>query len=228
MTLLPNEGQYFEKYGLQCDFVGHPVVERVAETSFDPAAFRASLGILPGMRVVSVLPGSRRSEIRRLKPIFDRAVEILRKKHSDLFVIETTLTNTLVDRLNIFSISDIAIAKSGTVSLELAAVGTPHLIAYTFNGLTNFLVKMVIKIRFANLINLLADREIIPEFVLDNCRAKPIAECADKLLDDPASAREQVEEAREIMKKLQLPGILPSDRAAEIVIEEAVRNRVAI
>ncbi len=221
MTLLPDEGQYFEKHGLQCDFVGHPIVERVAEVAVDHAVARGSLGIPPQARVVSVLPGSRSSETRRLKPIFDEAVDILRQRYDDLFVIESTLSKSLSDRLNAFSVSDVAIAKSGTVSLELAAVGTPHLIAYSFNRLTNFLVKLVIKIRFANLINLLADREIIPEFVLDRCRADLIAEGASRLLDSPADAAKQVADAQEVMKQLRLPDILPSDRAAEIVIEVA-------
>ncbi len=118
----------------------------------------------------------------------------------------------------------IALAKSGTVSLELAAVGVPHLIAYRFNALTDFLVRRVIRIRYANLLNLLAEKEIIPEFVLHNCRPEPIAACALDLLEHPETGRAQVAAAQESLRRLRLPDIAPSDRAAQIVQEEGNRR----
>ena len=241
MMLLPNEGRYFEKYGLQCDFVGHPVVERIAQADLDAEGFRVANGIPAEATVVSLLPGSRHSEIKRLLPVLKEAVKKLSASFENLFIVVPTVA-TVVDevkrgfedfpiparvvigemnRYNAFAASAIAISKSGTVSLELAAVGVPHLITYKFNALTNFAIKQVIKIRFANLVNLLADREIIPEFVLDNCRADLIADCASKLLAEPEAAARQVVEAREVMQMLRLPDILPSDRAAQIVAEEA-------
>jgi lipid-A-disaccharide synthase len=125
------------------------------------------------------------------------------------------------NRYDAFRVSRIALAKSGTVSLELAAVGVPHLIAYRFNALTDFLVRRVIRIRYANLLNLLADREIIPEFVLHNCRPGPIAACALDLLEHSERGRAQVAAARQSLNRLRLPDILPSDRAAQIVLEAA-------
>ncbi len=74
MTLMPDEGRFFAKYGLECDFVGHPVVERIAQADLDPAGFRAANGIPASAQVVSVLPGSRHSEIKRLLPILKDAV----------------------------------------------------------------------------------------------------------------------------------------------------------
>ncbi len=227
MTLLPNEGQYFEKYGLRCDFVGHPVVERTSEMSFDGEKFREKHRIPATAKVVTVLPGSRRSEIKRLGPILNRATEIIKQTHKDLFFITISASDTIEDRYNAFAVSTIALSKSGTVSLELAAVGVPHLIMYKFNALSNLAAKLLVKIRFANLINLLADREIIPEFVLDNCRANLIADCALKLLAEPEKAAAQVVEAREVMQKLRLPDIMPSDRAAQIVLEVAVACRAS-
>ncbi len=75
--------------------------------------------------------------------------------------------------------------------------------------------------RFANLINILADREIIPEFVLSRCRPELIADCAERLLNSPELAEKQLIDAREEMQKLRLPDVLPSDRAAQIVAEMA-------
>lgn len=300
MTLLPNEGRYFEKYGLQSDFVGHPVVERIAEAengTLDPADFRAAHGIPADATVISVLPGSRRQEVKRLLPIMKEAVRhvaggglanpegyvgaaVLKAKTTwrterirgfsevgavsgasgDLgssrsggssganalqpmqivvptvagvedqvreglgdFEFPVTVVTGEVNRYNAFAVSDIAIAKSGTVSLELAALGVPHLIAYTFNKLSNLAAKLLVKVRFANLINIIADREIIPEFVLDNCRPEPIAKCALRLISLPQMAEKQVKEVGEVVQKLRLPDILPSDRAAQVVVEMARR-----
>ncbi len=239
MTLLPDEGRFFEKYGLQCDFVGHPVVERMASIEYNAPTVRSELGLDPDETVICVLPGSRRSEVARLMPIFKKSLETVRARYGEFsvmiptvpgvekrvkkFFAESDIPVRVVTgremRYKVFTVSEIAIAKSGTVSLELAALGVPHLIAYRFNALTDFMVRTAIKIRFANLLNLQADREIIPEYVLYNCRPEPIAECALCLLSDPEAAAAQVAEAREMLGRLRLPGILPSDRAAQIVIE---------
>lgn len=247
MTLLPNEGQYFEKYGLRCDFVGHPVVERIARADLDPDGFRARNGIPISARVISVLPGSRNSEVRRLLPIQKDAInQIIKAGHQDVYVVVPTVAGVEaevrrgfrdfdvpscivtgeVNRYNAFAASTLAIAKSGTVSLELAAVGVPHMIMYKFNALSNMAAKVLVKIRFANLINLLADKEIIPEFVLDNCRADLIADCAEKMLADPKMAENQIVDARQVMSRLRLPDILPSDRAAEVIIEVNESNEL--
>ena len=250
MTLLPDEGRYFEKYGLQCDFVGHPVVERVAEADLDPAGFRAANGIPSDATVISVLPGSRRQEVKRLLPIMKEAVrqvakaagfaplpqslqivvptvagveEQVRKGFED-FEIPVRVVTGEMNRYNAFAISAMAIAKSGTVSLELAALEVPHLIAYTFNKWSNLAAKLLVKVRFANLINIISGREIIPEFVLDNCRPELIARCAKQLLSSPEIAEKQVIEACQVMQKLRLPDILPSDRAAQVVMNEIISN----
>ncbi len=244
MMLLPYEGKYFEKFGLQCDFVGHPVTERMSGLRTDPEAFRQRHAIPPGATVITVLPGSRASEIRRLLPIFRQALEIIRLSYGDFQIVvptvpavaekvregfaRTDIPATIVtgpeERYDAFAASRIALAKSGTVSLELAALGVPHLIAYTFNPLTNILVKNAIKIPYANLMNLLAKKEIIPEFVLQNCRPQPIAACALDLLQNPDKAQTQIREARQTLATLRPEDILPSDRAAQIVMEAATNR----
>jgi lipid-A-disaccharide synthase len=265
MTLLPDEGRWFEPHDLRCDFVGHPVVERIADASVDGAAFRAANGIPASATVVSVLPGSRHSEVKRLIPILKEAIKRIAVTHSPrtgkkvdgasktgagdvvtsedqgVFVVVPTVAGVEaevrrgfedlglpvcvvtgeMERYNAFSISKLALAKSGTVSLELAAFGVPHMIVYTFSRLTNLAAKMLVKVRFANLINLLADREIIPEFVLSRCRPELIAECGTELLSSAELARKQANEVRQVMQCLRLPDILPSERAAQIVAEMA-------
>ncbi len=242
MTLLPDEGRWFEPYGLRSDFVGHPVVERIAMADLDPEGFRAANGIPAGATVISVLPGSRHSEVKRLLPIQKEAVERIAADVGNVFVvvptvpgvedevrrgfegssIPTRVVTGEVDRYNAFASSDLAISKSGTVSLELAALGVPHMIMYSFGRISDFIVKRLVKVRFANIINLLAGREIVPEFVLDRCRPDLIADCAAELLNSPRIAEKQTGDARGIMQKLRLPDILPSDRAAQIVMNEII------
>ncbi len=241
MMLLPDEGRYFEKFGLQCDFVGHPVIERMSSVVYDTEGFRQRNDIPADARVICVLPGSRRSETGKLIPVFRDALERIRKAYGDFYVVIPTVAGVEArvreafaespypvrvvtgseNRYNAFKTSRIALAASGTVSLELAAVGTPHLIAYKFNALSNLAARLLVRIRFANLLNLLADREIIPEFVLHNCKPEPIAACALELLGNPDAAAAHVTEARQILQRLRLPDILPSDRAAQIVRETA-------
>jgi len=248
MMLLPYEGKYFEKFGLRCDFVGHPVMERMNGIDFDLAEFRSRHQIPEDALVLSLLPGSRHSEVVRMIPIFKRAVEIIGKEQGDIFVIVSTVAGVEVEvrkcfagwdipvrvvvgsteRYNAFKTSSIALATSGTVSLELTAVGVPHLIAYTFNPVTNWLVKRVIKIRYANLINILDDCEIIPELVLDHCRPQLIAETTLKFLEDTHYGQKQTAEARRVLEQLRLPEVLPSERVAQIVIEEARRKVVEL
>jgi lipid-A-disaccharide synthase len=243
MMLLPYEGKYFEKFSLKCDFVGHPVMERMSGIDFDLAEFRNHHQIPEDALVLSLLPGSRHSEVVRMIPVFKQAVEIIKRELGDLFVIVPTVAGVeaevrkcfagwdipvrvvvgSAERYNAFKTSHMALATSGTVSLELTAIGVPHLIAYTFNPVTNWLVKRVIKIRYANLINILEDCEIIPELVLDHCRPRLIAETAQELLTDTHRGQEQTAEARRVLERLRLPEMLPSERAAQIVIEEAKR-----
>jgi lipid-A-disaccharide synthase len=248
MTLLPDEGRWFEPHGLHTDFVGHPVVERAFEGAFDGEAFRREVGIPLDATLISVLPGSRHSEVKRLLPILKDAVVRVARSVSNLhvvvptvpgveaevrrafegFAVPTVVVTGEVNRYKAFTASRLAIAKSGTVSLELAAIGVPHMIVYTFGRVSDFLAVRLIKVPFANLLNLMSGREIIPEFVLQNARAELIAECAERLLSEPQLANNQVIEARQVMQRLRLPDILPSQRAAEIVLEVAKTKKNTI
>jgi lipid-A-disaccharide synthase len=237
MTLLPHEPEYFEKYGLKCDFVGHPVVENRVE-EIDADGFRKKYGIPDNANIISVLPGSRNSEVKRLIPVFRDVIDMLSTKTENLFAVIPTVETVIdevskafadsnipyrivtgrMERYAAFRQSMVAIAASGTVSLELASCETPHIVAYKFSPLTNFLADIFVKVKYANLINLLCDREIIPEFMLDKCRANLIAPKVLELTDRKI-AENMIRETGEGLQKLRLPDILPSEKAAEIVLE---------
>jgi lipid-A-disaccharide synthase len=237
MTLLPYEPQYFEKYGLKCDFVGHPVVENRIE-EIDADNFRNRYNIPHNANILTVLPGSRNSEIKQLIPVFKKVIETLSAKIDNLFIVVPAVETVISEVRKAFDNKDIpcrvitgrderyaafrqsmaAIAASGTVSLELASCKTPHIIAYKFNALTNFLADIFVDVKYANLINLICDREIIPEFTLDKCRADLIAGKILELTDNKTAAN-MIIETTEGLQKLRLPDILPSEKAAGIVIE---------
>jgi len=236
MTLLPYEPPYFEKYGLQCDFVGHPVVENNVENI--NSDFREKHGIPNDANIVTILHGSRNSEVKRLIPVFRKTISILAENINNLFIVIPTVETvvnevkkefvnskipyTIItgreERYSAFKSSMFALAASGTVSLELASCKTPHLVAYKFNTLTNYVARIFVKVKYVNLINILSDKEIIPEFLLRRCKPNLIATKALELTNKN-TANQMANEAIEGLQKLKLPNILPSERAAEIVME---------
>jgi lipid-A-disaccharide synthase len=245
MTLWPYEPQYFEKYGLRCDFVGHPVVENTAAALNDDLAdFRCRHGIPPGGTLLCLLPGSRSHEVKRLLPIFKSVTARLSEHFPDLFVVIPSVAaiadevrRALADmptphcvpvgqreRYSAFRASRFAIAASGTVTLELTACGTPHLIAYTFNPITNRIADKLVTSRYANLINILADRFIIPEFTLARCREDLIYQRALELMLHPDRAQEQVAQAQQYFSMLKPANMLPSEKAAAVVLETLYRD----
>jgi len=239
MTLWPYEPAYFEKYGLRCDFVGHPVIENTTNISADLEEFKARHHIPCQGTVLCVLPGSRHSEIKKLIPVFSKVINRLKDYFPHLFLIipsveaiadevrnafaRTDIPHCVItgqqERYNAFRISTFALAASGTVTLELTACGTPHVIAYTFNAMTNQMIKRMATTDYANLINILADKPIIPEFVLENCREDLIAAKVLELMQNPAMAQAQINEAKQYFAQLKPEDMMPSEKVASIVRE---------
>jgi lipid-A-disaccharide synthase len=237
MTLLPYEPPYFEKYGLPCTFVGHPVIENTANLMNDPLAFKAKYGIPEQCTLMSVLPGSRHSEIKRLIPVFKQVLRELKESFPDLYIVipsvaaisqeveaafaDLEVPHRIVlgqyERYAAFQSSVFALAASGTVSLELTACGTPHVIAYKFSNITNMLVKHYAGTKYANLINNLADNFVIPEFVLENCDEILITPVVLDMMKHPAKGKKQIDEAQKYLLKLKPGDAMPSENAAETV-----------
>jgi len=238
MTLFPYEPPYFEKYGLDCAFVGHPVIENTNGLPTDISLLRRQMEIPENARVLCVLPGSRHSEVSKLALVFVESIKRIEAEIPNLFLLIPSVETMKAEisehfknigipyrlivgqkaRYEAFCASEFAIAASGTVSLELAACQTPHLIAYTFNRLTNKIVELLVVTKYANLINILANRFIIPEFVLRNCRADLIATEALSFLQNKEKCETQIAQATEQLAKLKPTDKLPSEKAAEVVM----------
>ena len=211
------------------------------------AAIRAELGVAPGQRLLAVLPGSRRSEVTRLGPVFAEVVRRLRAADPALAVVLPAAAPVadalaallppdaegwprLLDPRGLskaeaearkraaFAAADAALAASGTVSLELAAAGTPMVIAYTANPLTGWIAMRLALIDTATLVNLVTDTRVVPEFFLGDCTPEKITPAVARLLDDPVAAAAQRAAGERTMELLGRGGEPPGLRAARSVL----------
>ncbi|HEY4134197.1 MAG TPA: lipid-A-disaccharide synthase [Alphaproteobacteria bacterium] len=248
LALLPFEPPYFERVGLPTTFIGHPVVEAGFMTAevreARGVAFRDRHGIPPGADLLCVLPGSRRSEVTRLLPVFGETLQRLAPLFPGLQVVVPTVSHvaetvraavaawplpvTLVtgneEKFSAFAASNAALAASGTVVLELAVTGCPTVMAYKVSGLTAWIVRRMVKVQYATLPNLILDRGLVPEFIQERCNPTALAEAVGHLLLDEEARREQVEGGAEVARRLGAGGPAPSEVAADVVLEHAARS----
>jgi lipid-A-disaccharide synthase len=124
-----------------------------------------------------------------------------------------------------FEASDVALAASGTVSLELALAGVPMVIAYRVGWLTGAIASRLMTVRYITLVNLILDREAVPEFVQDRCRADLLAPAVERLLSDETVRTAQREALNEAVQRLRVEGETPSARAAATVLTLAQQGR---
>ncbi|MBM3951070.1 MAG: lipid-A-disaccharide synthase [Rhodospirillales bacterium] len=237
IALLPFEPPYFEREGLACTFVGHPVLESGAGTG-DGKGFRARHDIPTDAPVLCVLPGSRRSEVRALLAPMGVAVRRVARDVEGLRVIVPTLSTVADDvrtataawpgirvvegeheKYDAFAAADAALAASGTVSLELAMAGLPHAIAYKVNPITAWIARRLIRVRFVNLVNLVLERAAVPELLQEDCTGERLAETALRLLRDKDARKTQTDAFTEALRRLGQEQGIPSERAAEVVLE---------
>src|SRR5204863_626462 len=201
MTLLPFEPPYFERVGLSCTFVGHPVLECGAEDG-DGGRFRAAHGLAPDDLLITVLPGSRGGEVRRLLPIFGVALQVLEDLVGRFRVVVPTVATVAATvagavatwpsdpivvqhpraKYDAFAASRAALAASGSVALELALARLPMVIAYRLNRLTQIMLDWVVKVRQVNLINLILGRILVTELLGDDCTPERLAAAITELV----------------------------------------------
>lgn len=244
LALLPFEPPLMEAAGMRCDFVGHPVVAAPQATEAEAEAFRAELGVPQGAPLILALPGSRRSEVSRLSPVFGQALARVVQAHPGGQVVlpaapavaalvhEQVATwpvpvhvidPTALDRETAaarkraaFRAADVALAASGTVSLELAAADTPMVIGYRMSWLTMQIMQRMALVDTVTLVNLVAETRVVPEFLGDACTPEALAVALDLVLADPTA---QKAAARRTMERLGQGGESPGLRAARAVLD---------
>jgi len=241
LTIFPFEAAFFDRYGLANTFVGHLAAEQAGRPA-DGAGLRRRLGIAPGATVLCALPGSRRGEMRRLLPIFAETIGLLKARFPELVCLVPTVP-TVADtveaaartwaapahvlreqsaKYDAFAAATTALAASGTVTSETAFAGLPTVVMYRINNVAGEIARYLLKskwIRFASAVNLVADREIMPEFIQDRCKPALLAEAVTRLLADPAARAEQLAGMREAVQLLSVGGARPSRIAARTILD---------
>lgn len=232
LALLPFEPPYMHAAGMSCDFVGHPVVAEPRPSAAEIAQIRAG----HEGPLVLALPGSRRGEISRLAPRFGQALALALPENARVVVptvraqadfmraqvrewpVSAEVLEDSAAKRAAFGAADLALAASGTVSLELAASDTPMIIAYDVAPLTRFLAARMIKLDTVTLVNLVSDTRSIPEFLGRDCEPNRIAAALKHLLGD-ADARARQHQAMALtMERLGKGGLAPGLRAAQSVL----------
>ena len=219
LLLFPFEKKYFDKENIQSTFIGHPLLEDLSKNKID-----ISQTIKENKKIFSIFPGSRLSEIKILIPILFKFINMMNKKYKDLFFVFHSTSEHIqqIEKLlisegfkNCDVISDekiksyilkssiFAVAKSGTVSLEICNAKIPSVIIYKMGKINFFLVKTLVKVKFANIVNIAANKEIIPELIQSKCNPKDIFDNVDKLLSDKVSLNKQVAESQSIIDKFK-------------------------
>ena len=241
LALLPFEPPFFERAGIPVTFVGHPVLESGADGG-DAARFRAAHGLLPHERVVVVMPGSRASEVSRLLPVFGEALRLAARAAPGLRPalplagpVEDAVRAAAAgwdpapillrdaagkhDALAAARGNGAGLIKSGTSSLEVALAGVPMAVGYRVNPLTAAIARRLITVRFASIVNLLAEEAVIPEYLQERCTPALLAGELARLLGDPAAAEAQRRGAARVLGLLRPPGGgTPSEAAADAVL----------
>lgn len=243
MTLLPQEPKYFTPHKLETVFVGHPVIESEVLRA-DGAAFCRRFNIPADKKIVAILPGSRKTEVSKLLPVFlESARQLLKQDKNFYFVIPTVRTvskmvkdmsansglplqivETQEDRYNAFQASSAAIAASGTVALELAICHIPHLIAYRVSGLTAWIAARFLKIQFVNLTNIMLGRLVVPELLQEQCTAGNISRTIQELLKQGDLYEREQEGFAKVKNILSNGEQTPSQNAADFVLDLVSRK----
>ena len=207
LLLFNFEKKFFDKENIKNTFVGHPLLEKY-NSKIDIS------NISKGKKIISIFPGSRLSELKTLLPILIDFVKLMNEKFNEyIFVFHSTdenkdlineiLHNSHLENTEIISDKDIkseillnsifAVAKSGTVSLEICNAKVPSIIIYKVNFINFMIMKFLVKVNFANIINIINNKEIIPELLQSECNSKEIFKSVQYFLKNPNFAKKQVE-----------------------------------
>ena len=232
LLLFDFEKKFFDKENIRNTFVGHPLLEK-KNSKIDIS------NISKGKKIISLFPGSRLSELKTLFPILIDFVKLMNKKFSEyIFVFHATeenkdLIHEMLDNLNLNNTEVIfdrdtkseillnsifAVAKSGTVSLEICNAKVPSIIIYKINFINFMIMKFLVKVNFANIINIINNKEIIPELLQSECNSKEIFKSVRYFLKNPNYAKKQVEDCSRTLEQIRSKSS-SSEEAAKILIK---------
>ena len=219
LLLFDFEKRYFDKENIPNTFVGHPLLEEENKKKVDLTSILTN-----DKKIISLFPGSRLSEINLLLPILISFINLMNKKFdSYLFIFHTTkeqkkFVNEKIKSFNLQNVevisdenikkqilykSTFAVSKSGTVSLEICNAKVPSLIIYKMNFINYLIVKLLVKIKYANIINIINNKEIIPELIQKECNAKEIYNSVLYFLKNPEMMKQQVNDCEKTLSQIR-------------------------
>ena len=220
LLLFNFEKKYFDKESIVNTFVGHPLLENNTNSKINLSSL-----ITKDKKIISIFPGSRNSEINVLLPILSDFVKLMNKKSNVYnFVFHATTNNrelirsflkdNFIDNTQVISDENIkaqilsrsifAVAKSGTVSLEICNANVPSIIIYKVNTINYLIMKLLVNVKFANIINIINNKEIIPELLQSECNAKEIYNSVNYLLNHPNLLKLQIDDVNKTLKNIKL------------------------
>ena len=222
LLLFSFEKKYFEKENMSCEFVGHPLLQNKERSKID-----INQVIGKNKALISIFAGSRKSEIDVLMPILLNFIKLMNDKYDDMtyvfhstkkyseliqkYIGKSDLKNCEVVSDNkikshILQKSIFAVTKSGTVSLEICNAKIPSIVIYKVGFINFLIIKFLVKIKYANIVNFAADKEIIPELLQSHCNYKNIFKIVSSYLENPSEMSEQVKKVQIILDKLKISG----------------------
>lgn len=239
IVILPFEKAFYRKHGLDVVYVGHPLMDTVRAVMPREKAL-ATLDIAPESTVIGILPGSRKRELAAMLPLFLEAASLVRGKLvKPVFILPLASSLSEADLLasglaaagfdvrvsrenhyELMAACDAVMAASGTVSLELAILDVPMVIAYRVSALTSFLGRLLIRVPYVSLVNLVAEREVVPELIQAEASPERIAAALISLLNDRAGRARLLSGLAEVRRRLGGAGA--SERAARVALQMIV------
>ncbi len=232
ILLFPFEKKYFDKENIKATFSGHPLLENNIKSKIDVSQI-----IKNHKKIISIFPGSRKSEIDILLPILMDFIKLMNKKYDDFFYVfhsTSDFNKSIQDKLlkegfkncgsisnekiksEVLKSSSFAVAKSGTISLEICNAKVPSIIIYKINFINYLIMKSLVKVNFANIINIINNREVIPELLQNECNAKEICKSVVYFLKNPDFAKKQVDQFTKTLDQIRSKSS-SSEEAANIL-----------
>ena len=233
LVILPFEKDYYERAGVEVEYVGHPLLDSVRVTA-TREEFCARHGLDPSNPIVALMPGSRHSEMKYILPPMVETAKILNRSHPHFqFILplartfqageiapQIGSTRALViehDAYNAVAAADLAVVASGTATLETAIIGSPLIVVYRASKLNWRIFRPLINAPFVGMPNLIAGKEIAPELLQDDLNAEKLANLIVDFLNDPARLRRSRDDLAEVRKKLGEANA--SERAANRILD---------
>lgn len=236
LAIFPQEARYYQEHGANVCWVGHPLIDRMANAPSRETA-REKLGIKTEEIAIALLPASRHQELKYLLPVIFQAAQNIQSKLPNVHfwiplslevfrkpitaaIKEYGLNATIVlgQQRDVFASADFAITKSGTVNLELALLNVPQIVVYRLHAFTAWIARNILKgsIPFASPVNLVVMREIVPEFLQEQATAENITQAAMELLLNPKNREKTLEDYQQMRDSLGELGVC--DRTAKEIL----------